>query len=171
MPVSCHVELQQAGLTWVTLTWHACVLSTCSSLQANSMKHAHHQQTQQAGVSSLTDLAKVELSKYMAAPCQPRASDLLTWWHDNMARFPYSVRPLDVTWRLLQRACLVNVSSAPLVTLLMTSETCLLTENLERLVFLNANLMWNCVNVNDEQDGEWWMEKITMMNCNYDDEW
>jgi len=33
--------------------------------------------------------------------------------------------------------------------------TCLLAENLERLVFLKANLMWNCVNVNDES--RWWM--------------
>jgi len=36
--------------------------------------------------------------------------------------FLFSVMPLDVTWRPLQRACLVSVSSAPLVTLLMTSE-------------------------------------------------
>jgi len=33
--------------------------------------------------------------------------------------------------------------------------TCLLTENLQRLVFLKANLMWNSVNVNDES--RWWM--------------
>jgi len=33
--------------------------------------------------------------------------------------------------------------------------TCLLPENLERLVFLKANLMWNCVNVNDESR---WMD-------------
>jgi len=51
------------------------------------MKHAHHQQMQQADVPSLTDLAEVELSKYVPASCQPRASDPLTWWHDNMARF------------------------------------------------------------------------------------
>jgi len=52
------------------------------------MKNAHHQRKQQADVPSLTDLAEVELSKYVAAPCQPRASNPLTWWHDNMARFP-----------------------------------------------------------------------------------
>jgi len=49
------------------------------------MKHAHQQQMQQSNVPSLTDLAEVDL--YMAAPCQPRVSDPLTWWHDNMARF------------------------------------------------------------------------------------
>jgi len=54
----------------------------------DSTKHAHHQQTQQADVSSLTDLTEVKLSKYEAAPCQPRVSDPLTWWHDNMAMFP-----------------------------------------------------------------------------------
>ena len=37
---------------------------------------------------SVTDLAEVELAKFVAAPGQPRASDPLTWWHDNMARFP-----------------------------------------------------------------------------------
>jgi len=52
------------------------------------MMHAHHQQTQQVDVPSLTDLAEAELFKYVAAPCEPRASDPLTWWHDNMARFP-----------------------------------------------------------------------------------
>jgi len=36
--------------------------------------------------------------------------------------FLFSVTPLDVTWRPVRRACLVSVSSAPLVTLLMTSE-------------------------------------------------
>ena len=50
--------------------------------------HAHHQQTQQANIPSLPDLALVELSKYVAAPCQLTASDPLTWWHDNMPRFP-----------------------------------------------------------------------------------
>jgi len=30
--------------------------------------------------------------------------------------FLFSVTPLDVTWRSLRRACLVNVSSAPLMT-------------------------------------------------------
>jgi len=39
------------------------------------MKHAHHQQKQQADV-----LAEVELSEYVAAQgCQARASDPFTW--------------------------------------------------------------------------------------------
>jgi len=50
--------------------------------------HAHHQQRQQANVPSLTDEVETELAKYLAAPCQRRASDPLTWWSDNMARFP-----------------------------------------------------------------------------------
>ena len=50
--------------------------------------HAHHQQRQQASVPSLIDEVETELVKYLAAPCQPRASDPLTWWRDNTARFP-----------------------------------------------------------------------------------
>ena len=44
-------------------------------------------QRQQANVPSLTDEVETELAKYLAAPCQPRASDPLTWWSDNMAWF------------------------------------------------------------------------------------
>jgi len=62
------------------------------------MKHAHHQQTQQANVPSLTDLDNVELSKYVAARRQIHSPGGMTTW----PRFPYSVRPLDVTWRPLQ---------------------------------------------------------------------
>jgi len=51
--------------------------------------------------------------------------------------YPYSVRPLDITWRPLQWACLVSISSAPLVTLLMTSERVYWL--LECWVFLKAN--------------------------------
>jgi len=42
--------------------------------------------------------------------------------------------------------------------------TCLLAENLDCLVFLKANLMWNCVNVNVES--RWW----TMDGIDNDDE-
>jgi len=44
-------------------------------------------QRQQANVPSLTDEVETELAKYLAAPCQPRVSDPLTWWSDNMAWF------------------------------------------------------------------------------------
>jgi len=83
--------------------------------------HADYQQTQQADVLSFTDLAEVELAKYVAAPCQQRASDPLTWWHDNAARFPLLSAAARRYLATLQRACLVSVSSAPLATLLMTS--------------------------------------------------
>jgi len=101
--------------------------------------HAHHQQTQQADVPS--DLAEVELSKYVAAPCQPRASDPLTWWHDNMARFPL----LSAAARRYLAAPATSVPSERLFSsagdIADDKRTCLLAENLERLVFLKANLM------------------------------
>jgi len=84
--------------------------------------HTHRQHRQQANVPSLTDEVETELAKYLAAPCQLRASDPLTWWRDNTARFLFSVMPLDITWQPLRLACLVSVSSATLVSLLMTSE-------------------------------------------------
>jgi len=105
------------------------------------MKHAYHQQTQQADVPSLTDLAEVELSKYVAVPRQLRASDPLTWWHDNMARFPL----LSAAAR---RYLAAHATSVPREHLFSSAgdiaddkRTCLLAENLERLVFLKADVM------------------------------
>jgi len=52
--------------------------------------------------------------------------------------FLFSVMPLDVTWRRLRRACLVSISAGDIAD---DKRTCLLAENLERLVFLKENLM------------------------------
>jgi len=68
--------------------------------------------------------------------------------------FPYSVRPLDVTWRPLQWSRSERLFSST-GDITDDKQTFLLTENLECLVFIEANLMWNCVNVNDES--RWWM--------------
>lgn len=103
--------------------------------------HAQDQQSQQSDVLSLTDLAEAELAKYMAAPCQPRASDPLTWWRDNAARFPL----LSVAARRYLAAPATSVPSERLFSsagdISDDKRTCLLAENLERLVFLKANLM------------------------------
>jgi len=100
--------------------------------------HTHRQHRQQANVPSLTDEVETELAKYLAAPCQLRASDPLTWWRDNTARFLFSVTPLDITWQPLRLACLVSISAGDIAD---DKRTCLLAENLERLVFLKENLM------------------------------
>ena len=135
--VICHAELQRAGLTWATLTRRVRRQPAWVTRQIAS----RHGLLSTGRSPSVTDLAEVELAKFVAAPCQPRASDPLTWWHDNMARFPYSVRPLDVTWRPLRWVCLVNVCSAPLVTLLMTSQHANWLKILN-VWFLKENLMW-----------------------------
>jgi len=99
--------------------------------------HAQHQQRQQANVPSLTDEIETELAKYLAAPCQPRASDPLTWWRDNTARFALLS---DATRRYLAAPAL-SMPSEHLFSSADDKRTCLLAENLERLVLLKANLM------------------------------
>jgi len=99
--------------------------------------HAQHQQRQQANVPSLTDELETELAKYLAAPCQPRASDPFTWQRDNTARFPLLS---DAAQRYLA-APATSVPSECLFSSAGDNRTCSLAENLERLVFLKANLM------------------------------
>ena len=102
--------------------------------------HAHHQETQQSDVPSLTDAVETELAKFLAAPCQPRASDPLTWWRDNRARFPL----LGDAARRYLAAPATSVPSERLFSsagdIADDKRTCLLAENLERLVFLKPNL-------------------------------
>ena len=91
--------------------------------------------------SSLTDLAEVELSKYVAGPCQPRASDPLTWWHDSMAKFPL----LSEAAQRYLTAPATSVTSEHFfrsaADIADDKRTCSLVKNLEHLVLLKANLM------------------------------
>jgi len=80
----------------------------------------------------LTDEIETELAKSLAAPCQPRASDPLTWWHDNTARFPL----LSDTAQRYLAAPATRVPSEHLFGSADDKRTCLLAENLERFVFL-----------------------------------
>jgi len=96
-----------------------------------------HQHQQQANVPSLTDEVETELAKYLAAPCQPRVSDPLTWWRDNTATF---LLLSDAARRYLA-APATSVLSERLFSSAGDKRTWLLAENLERLVVLKANLM------------------------------
>ena len=83
---------------------------------------------------------ETEVSNFLAEPCVPRVIDLVVWWHGNANRFSL----MTAAAKQYLAAPPTSVPSERLFSsagdIFSEKRSCLLAENVERLVFLKANM-------------------------------